>query len=208
MRRLTVAAAALLLLAAGALGGWLALASNASASADVWHSPSAHAWAHFTTADPVYPCVRVETDVLAMNWVEHSPPAKPVQGTVLIVVVEVWDDCEDMQIKLYFGWTHMADVQVRAGTGSASGIVPVCNPDGTDCHDLDVSLDWKNGGSTRDVTFLKIHLPACKVHEISGSRPATASGTIVVNDRGINLTPDPAVAARLNASQSGSVCKV
>jgi len=92
MRSLAVATAALLLLAGAGLAGWSALAGQASASAEVWHSRGASADAAFVTIGDDE-CTWLDTWVDAGSWVVQMPPGKPTEGSGLVVGIEVWSTC-------------------------------------------------------------------------------------------------------------------
>ena len=227
MRSLAVATAALLLLAVAGLGGWLALASQTSASADVWHSRGASADAAFVTM--VDECLRLDTWVSAGSWVDRSPAGEPVSGSGLVVSIDLWDVCTGTWLGSVSGLTLDADVEITRRGASASGVVTLytlCDEWGCDDYNVAVSVDWSaaNAAGGASVGGWHGHDPVCNSHGSSGWREATAAGTVIpleppywgpvigritlaAEEPDPNVIPDPAVYASVGVWQSGVVCK-
>jgi hypothetical protein len=213
-KRLTVATAAVLLVATAALAGWLALASDASASAGVWHRRGAGADAVFTYMPD--PCIEVDAWVSAANGAVQNPPGPPVARESMAVGIDVWDVCTGAWLDSFWGVTWAADVQITERAGLADGVVTVCNQ-WLDCFDLDVSVDWNVVGGVSVSRWRD--RDRCNWRDHSASREATATGTLMLlppDDpespgnyipEAVNLIPDPAVYASLYKWQTGAVCK-
>jgi hypothetical protein len=204
MKRLAVATAALLLLAAASLGGWSALAGRAAAGgAEVFHSRGAGADAVFTYAPG--PCVELESWVAAVNGTARTQPGAPHTWVALVVGVHVRDTCTGTSIDTFWGVNYGAHVEITNRTGSADGVVTVCSWVTGDCVDLDVSVDWQATGDP-GVTGGHRHGPFCNAHRISSTRAAAVRAT-VASPWGENITPDSGLFSILYAWQEGEVCK-
>jgi hypothetical protein len=166
-------------------------------------------------------CFRLDTWVFAGTWVDRGPAAEPAGGSVLMVKIEWWHVCTDTRLGFVSGSTYDADVEIARWSASADGVVTVCDPTwpGDLCFDIDVSVEWNvDGGAS--VSGEPGHGPVCSWHTHSAWREGTASGTAIpilpeppcgpgddCPDVYLNLTPDPAVYARVVMWQSGAVCK-
>ena len=208
MRRLTIIEAGLLVMAVAGLAGWLPLAGQTSASADVSRSRAVAAEAEFVLTDE---WVCVDISVSAGRWADQTPPGKPTEGSRLMVVIDFWSrpwagivetlsdpdtggeradprdvsaggegDCpEGFEFDgSSQGWTDAASVEISQGHAWASGVVTVCGVAFPEVC-ADLAVSLDwDAAGGVSVSGGRSDDPVCNSRDHTASREATATGTM------------------------------
>jgi hypothetical protein len=168
--------------------------------------------ATFDSVDPNDPCITYHVAVVSSNSMQQVSPGSTKTTTVgTVLAVDVEDICLDMTVFNGTGATTQQTLMfadLKSATLTAT--VTITDPSSGQTADFIVNLTWSAAGpatNSRDVQIIiDRQLGLIMVLRQRGSSvPAMATGTVILEDLGLNITPEPSDTAELQSQTQGQL---